>query len=259
MDVEEVDGRAACPGVLELVAVVTAGFAAAGLPAIEGRLEVVRLVGVVLEVVGLESVLARGEAVVVAEAGFLAAAVVEVVDEPAGLAGLAVVDEVLPGAMDCRRAAPPIVVVLFSLSETDGRDLCVAVVVVPVAPGVVGFFTVPAGGLVGGCLRPLTGFVAEVVAVLDAAAAVVAGRRTPAVAEDVPTLAFGDATTGGLEPFGALFLGVALGEAVAPVPAVSSPDKMDSSRLTTSKLSDSDMVNEAVGIWSSFPSLVVSG
>lgn len=225
---------------------MVAGFAIEGLAvveAVERRLEAVRLVGVVLAVVGFEVVVARGEALVlVADVGFRAAAVVEAVLEVAGLVVLAVVEEVVPGTTDCRRAGPLIVAVLFSLSETDGRDLWVAVAVVPVAPGTVGFFTVPAGGLVGGCFRPLVGLAAELVADLEAVVPVTAGRRTPVVVEEAPAFARGDATLGGVEPLGALFLGVAVGEAVAPVPLVSSPDKMDSSRLTTSKPSDSDMM-----------------
>lgn len=245
MVVEEVDSRLACPGALAVVVVV--GLVAAGLvvdEAVDKRLEVVRLAAVVLEVVGLVVVeLARGEAAVpVADTGFRAAAVVDAVVEVAGLVVLAVVEVVLPGTTDCRRAGPLIEDVLFSLSDMEGRDLWV--VVVAVVPAAAGFLTVPAGGRVGGCFRPLVGFVAVLVAVFVAAAEpVVVGRRTPAVVE-VPTLALGEAVTlGGLEPFGALFLGVSLGDVVVPVPGVSSPDNTDSSRLTTSKLSDSDMLS----------------
>lgn len=244
------DGRAACAGAR---AVVVAGFATAGLAvidAVERRVDAVRLVGavaVVLEVV-LEIVLVRGEALALGvEVGFLAAAVAEAILEAAGLVVFAAV-KVLPGTTDCRRAGALIDAVLFSLSEIDGRDLCVVVVVaaaapvVPVAPATVGFFTVPAGGRVGGCFNPLVGLVAELVAVLEAAVPVTAGRRTPVVDEETPTFDLGEAALGGLEPFGALFFGVAAGEAVAPEPVVSSPDRIDSSRLTTSKPSDSDIV-----------------
>jgi hypothetical protein len=244
VDVEEVDGRLACPGALVVVVVV--GLAAAGLAVVEEvdrRLDVVRLAAVVLDAAGLVVVLlARGEAAVpVEETGFRAAAVVDAVVDVAGLVVLAVVEVVLPGTTDCRRAGPLIEDVLFSLSDMEGRDLCV--VVVPVVPAVAGFLTVPAGGRVGGCLRPLVGLVVALVVVVFAAAVpVVVGRRAPVV-EEAPTFAFGEATLGGLEPFGALFFGVAWGEVVVPVPIVSSPDKTDSSRLTTSKLSDSDMLS----------------
>jgi hypothetical protein len=138
-------------------------------------------------------------------AGFLAAAVVEAV-VPAGLVVLAaVVVLVLPGATDWRRAGPPRVEVLFSLSDIDARGRWVAVVVVP---GAAGFLTVvPAGGRVGGCLSPLAGFAAVVDAIFDAAVPLVVRRRAVDVAV-VPGFALGDEMLVGLEPLVALFLGV---------------------------------------------------
>lgn len=212
--------------------------------AVDKRLAVGRLAGVVLEVVGLVLVLARGEAVgPVVATGFLAAAVVEAAIVLVGLVVLAAGEELAPGRTEWRRAVPLIETVLFSLSDIEGRDLWVAVLGA-VVPGAAGLLTVPAGGRVGGCLRPLAGLAAEPgVVVLDAIVPGAAGRRTPVVVEEAPTFAFGEAATlGGLEPFGALFLGLASGEADAPVAVVSSPERIDSSRFTISKPSDSDMV-----------------
>jgi hypothetical protein len=112
-----------------------------------------------------------------------------------------------------------------------------------------GFLTVvPPGGRVGGLVRPPPARAAEVedevAAVLEAEAALgIPGRRTVEVV--VPgRFAAPAAVPSSLEPLGA-DLTVDLGDSVAPVPAVpgvSSPDSTDSSRLTTSKLSDSDMI-----------------
>jgi hypothetical protein len=100
---------------------------------------------------------------------------------------------------------------------------------------------------VGGLERPLPGLVAALVEVLGAEVVVpvVPARRVV----DVPEPAIRDvagAVPAGLEPSTTFFVVVGrLGEAVTPVPvvpAVSSPERMDSSRWITSKLSDSDMV-----------------
>ena len=87
---------------------------------------------------------------------------------------------------------------------------------------------------------------AAVVADLEAEVAValvVPGRRTLVVAE--PAGRFAGAAPSGLAPLASFFAG-AVGDEAPPVPvvpAVSSPDRTDSSCWTTSKPSDSDMMD----------------
>lgn len=107
----------------------------------------------------------------------------------------------------------------------------------------------------GGLERPLPGLVAALVELFGAEVVVpvVPARR----AVDVPEPAIRDAAgavPAGLDPSATFLVAVVrLGEAVTPVPAVpvvpavSSPERMDSSRWITSKLSDSDMVMIFVG------------
>ena len=126
--------------------------------------------------------LARGEAVLVAVAGFLAAAVVAAVELLFTLFGDPVVAEpVVLFAAETRRAAPVAEVVeprgFFSSSDTDGCERCVEV---EVAVGGRFVAVVPAGR-VGGLLKPpLAAVRVEVAAGLVAAEvvpAVPAGRR----------------------------------------------------------------------------------
>lgn len=190
----------------------------------------------------LLEVLVLGGMVLVLVVGLLV--VVEVVEE--ALVGALVVLEgdVVPelGTADVRR----VVVVAaagfrLSSSETEGWDLWLATDEVPV-----GFRTVlPAGGRVGGLVKPPDREVA-VEADLDAevpVALVVPGRRTLVVAE--PAGRFAGAAPSGLAPW-ASFLAGPVGDEAPPVPvvpAVSSPDRTDSSCWTTSKPSDSDMMD----------------
>ncbi len=108
-----------------------------------------------------------------------------------------------------------------------------------------GFLTVvPAGGRVGGLLREPPVRVDVLVLVLEAEVEVVPGRRTV----DAEAVLPGRFVPSALEPFivdlEADDLAEDLGESEAPVPAVSSPERIDSSFWTTSKPSVSDMSTE---------------
>lgn len=106
---------------------------------------------------------------------------------------------------------------------------------------------VPAGGRVGGLLKePAVRVAVLVVGVLEAVVEVVPGRRT---VDEVLVLPgrFVAAAPSGLAPLVAdlavedLVVVVDFGDSVTAVPAVSSPERMDSSFWTTSKPSASDM------------------
>ena len=122
--------------------------------------------------------LARGEAVLVAVAGFLAAAVVAAVELLFTRLGDPVVAEpVVLFAAETRRAAPVAEVVeprgFFSSSDTDGCERCVEV---EVAVGGRFVAVVPAGR-VGGLLKPPLAAVRAV----EVAAGLVAAEVVPAV------------------------------------------------------------------------------
>jgi len=164
-------------------------------------------------------------------AGFRAVAVVleEVADGlVVGLEGEVML---LPGTVDVRRGAVDVRGRFFSSSEAEGCDLWPTLDVAVV----VGFLTVlvvPAGGRVGGLVRPL---VRVVLAVAPAAAlvrddvveAAVPGRRTAdvvvpgrlaALPSDLATLEVDFAVDFGESP-----------AAVPEVPVVSSPERIDAS------------------------------
>lgn len=202
-------------------------------PGAPGRETVdVRVADVVLGE-GFEMVLLLAPSVLVAGEGFLAVVVLEMLGLEVVLPG----DDVKPlGTVEVRRAAEVILGFFFSSSEMDGCDLWVAVVVA-------GFLTaVPVGGRAGGLLKLPPTRAAELAVAFVPVAVAVPGRRVVAV---VAAGRFVAAAPSGLDPL--LDLAEDLGEAsVAPVPAVpavSSPDRIDSSCWTTSYPSASDMIS----------------
>lgn len=199
----------------------------------------------VVLVVGRLMVLVRDGTELVAVAGFrmVEVAVEDVAD------GFVVVREGDPavlGTVDVRRAAAEVMVRFFSSSEADGWERWLSDDVVVV----VGFRTVlvvPAGGRVGGLVKPLMRLVPVVpaaAAVREAVVVVVPGRRTA----DVVVLGRLAAVPSLLVVL-VVDLAVDLGDstaAVSVVPVVSSPERIDSSAWEASKTSASDMVAAVV-------------
>lgn len=225
----ETEGRGAClaAAVVEAAAedTVERRFLAASTAPTGAAVRVVLVAGRLI-------VLARaGTELVAAVAGFRAVAVV--VEEVADglVVGLEGEVMLLPGKVDVRRVAADVRVRFFSSSEAEGCDLWLTLD----AAVVVGFLTVlvvPAGGRVGGLVRPLARVVPAVapVAVLvreDVVEVAVPGRRTAdvvvpgrlaAVPSDLVALEVDFVVDFGESP-----------AAVPESPVVSSPERIDAS------------------------------